>query len=269
MSRIRYDDAAIMPPYVNLNDLRLGLDSDDREVPRYMGPAHGPFRPTGPGLANLRLPDVGISRRHARLDYDGSQVVLTDLGSLVRGLSGQAGSALTLGRRIAGPLLRPGRHPDLVDLPRAPRSILNRRIGRNRRLATQQYDLAHLKQLGAEHGATINDVMLALVAGGLRAFLDERNELPSQPLVAFLPVNVRPRGDEGGGNAVGAILATLATDVADPVERLQRITASTRAAKAQLEGMSQGAILAYSAYLLAPAGFWGHSAEDVDDAMLG
>ena len=31
--------------------------------------------------ANLRLPDVGISRRHARLDFDGSQVVLTDLGS--------------------------------------------------------------------------------------------------------------------------------------------------------------------------------------------
>src|SRR6185369_8881049 len=31
--------------------------------------------------ANLRLPDVGISRRHARLDFDGAQVVLTDLGS--------------------------------------------------------------------------------------------------------------------------------------------------------------------------------------------
>ena len=31
--------------------------------------------------ANLRLPDVGISRRHARLDFDGGQVVLTDLGS--------------------------------------------------------------------------------------------------------------------------------------------------------------------------------------------
>jgi pSer/pThr/pTyr-binding forkhead associated (FHA) protein len=31
--------------------------------------------------ANLRLPDVGISRRHARIDFDGGQVVLTDLGS--------------------------------------------------------------------------------------------------------------------------------------------------------------------------------------------
>ena len=52
----------------------------------------------------------------------------------------------------------------------------------------------------------------------------------------------------------GAILATLATDTDDPVARLQRITASTRSAKQQLEGMTQEAILAYSAYLLAPGG---------------
>jgi hypothetical protein len=60
VSRIRGDEATALPPYVNLNDLRLGLDSDDPEVPRYLGPAHGPFRPTGPGLANLRLP-AGVS----------------------------------------------------------------------------------------------------------------------------------------------------------------------------------------------------------------
>jgi diacylglycerol O-acyltransferase / wax synthase len=169
-------------------------------------------------------------------------------------VAGQAGSAVTLTRRIVGPVLRRSRYPDLVDLPRAPRSILNRRIGRNRRFATQQYELAHLKRLGAPLGATLNDVVLSITGGGLRRFLSELGELPDAPLVAFLPVNVRPKGDEGGGNAVGAILATLATDVADPVERLRRIRASTRSAKAQLEGMTQEAILAYSAYLLAPGG---------------
>jgi len=45
------------------------------------------------------------------------------------------------------PVLRRGRFPDLIDLPRAPRSILNHRIGRNRRFATQQYELEHLKRL--------------------------------------------------------------------------------------------------------------------------
>lgn len=50
--------------------------------------------------ANLRLPDVGISRRHARLDYDGGQVVLTDLGST-------NGSSVN-GQRISAVALNPG-----------------------------------------------------------------------------------------------------------------------------------------------------------------
>jgi hypothetical protein len=50
--------------------------------------------------ANLRLPDVGISRRHARLDYDGSQVVLTDLGS--------TNGSMVNGQRISAVALNPG-----------------------------------------------------------------------------------------------------------------------------------------------------------------
>lgn len=63
VSRIRGDEATDMPPYVNLNDLRLVPEADDAEVPRYIGPAHAPFRPTGPGLANLRLPNAVSTNR--------------------------------------------------------------------------------------------------------------------------------------------------------------------------------------------------------------
>jgi hypothetical protein len=59
VSRLRSDHASTvprMPPYVNLNDLRVVPETDDPEVPRYLGLQHGPFRPTGQGLANLRLP---------------------------------------------------------------------------------------------------------------------------------------------------------------------------------------------------------------------
>jgi hypothetical protein len=55
--------------------------------------------------ANLRLPDVGISRRHARLDYDGAQVVLTDLGS--------TNGTTVNGQRVSAVALNPG---DMIQL---------------------------------------------------------------------------------------------------------------------------------------------------------
>jgi hypothetical protein len=55
--------------------------------------------------ANLRLPDVGISRRHARLDFDGAQVVLTDLGS--------TNGTMVNGQRISAVALNPG---DMIQL---------------------------------------------------------------------------------------------------------------------------------------------------------
>jgi diacylglycerol O-acyltransferase len=82
--------------------------------------------------------------------------------------------------------------------------------------------------------------------------LTELDALPERSLVAMLPVNIRPKGDPGGGNAVGSILALLATDVENPRERLEVIVDSTRRAKEQLQGMSKSAILQYSGLLMAP-----------------
>jgi len=55
--------------------------------------------------ANMRLPDVGISRRHARLDFDGAQVVLTDLGS--------TNGTMVNGHRVSAVALNPG---DMIQL---------------------------------------------------------------------------------------------------------------------------------------------------------
>src|SRR3569623_2114003 len=68
----------------------------------------------------------------------------------------------------------------------------------------------------------------------------------------MLPVNIRPKDDPGGGNAVGSILASLATDIEDPVERFRAIIESTSVAKAQLSGMTKMGIMEYSALLMAP-----------------
>lgn len=135
---------------------------------------------------------------------------------------------------------------------RAPQCILNGRISRNRRFATQQLELERLKVVAKTAGCTLNDVVLALSAGSLRRFLLEMNALPDAPLIAMLPVNARPKDDPGGGNAVGTILASLATHVADPAARLAEIVASTRRAKAELQGLSTNAIIQLSMLMMAP-----------------
>lgn len=172
------------------------------------------------------------------------------LAGAVQGTRSGLGSAVDLTRALTR--LVAGRGA-LVSSLEAPDTIFNRRISRNRRFATQQYALARLKRLAAETGGTVNDVVLAVCGGGLRTYLTELQALPAKPLVAFLPVNVRPKDDPGGGVAVGAMLASLGTDLADPVERLDAVIRSTREGKKQLQGMSQQAMIAYSAALMAPA----------------
>lgn len=141
----------------------------------------------------------------------------------------------------------------LVSPLQAPKSVLNRKISRNRRFATQQYATERLKAVARAHGGTLNDVVLALCSTALQRLLSEQGALPAEALTAMLPVNIRPKDDPGGGNAVGAILASLATDIADPAVRLATIIASTKRAKEQLQGMSKNAALQYSVMLMAPA----------------
>jgi diacylglycerol O-acyltransferase len=203
---------------------------------------------------------IGFPPRSARPDAPG-EGVLAKGSQLVSNTRRHTSSALTLGKRMASPLVPFVKgQPELVSASQAPHSILNNRIGPTRRFATQQYALAELKQVGERYGATLNDVFLSIVGGGLRTFLGEMGQLPEKSLVAFMPVNVRTRDDNGGGNAIGALLAKVGSDVADPVARLHRVSTSTSAAKSQLEGMTKEGTLAYSAYLMAPAGIQALSA---------
>ncbi len=187
-----------------------------------------------------------------------------DFGALLARAGMVASSVPRLAKSMVNvQLRRDGVYKQLLSSYDAPHSVLNSRIGRNRRFATQQFGLDRFQRIARASGATVNDIVLAICGGGLRRFLGELGDLPEKSLVAFLPVNVRPAGDVGGGNAVGAILSTLGTDIADPVARLQAVGRSTTQAKKSLAGMPQETILAYSAMLLAP------SATQVLSAMTG
>jgi WS/DGAT/MGAT family acyltransferase len=173
---------------------------------------------------------------------------------LLAGVREQYGAARTVARALLEiRRLAQAGDRELITPGRAPVCILNKRISKSRRFATQLLDVARLKAIAKAAGGTLNDVVLALSAASLRRYLRERDALPREPLIAMLPVSIRAADDPAGGNAVGAILATLATDLDDPMARIAAIIASTRTAKQQLAGMSRAAILQYSAVLTAPS----------------
>ena len=171
----------------------------------------------------------------------------------IAGLSLQGRSLPQLASAFAQIVRRIGDPAEGLAVPfDAPRSVLNGRVREKRRFATQQFELARLRALAEAADATLNDVVLAICGGALRRFLAERDSLPDKPLTAGIPVSVRPRDDEGTGNAISFIVATLGTDIAEPAARLQAIKASVRAAKAHVQALPRHAMMQYTMLLMAP-----------------
>ena len=111
----------------------------------------------------------------------------------------------------------------------APRTSLNVPIGQTRVFAVVRVPLAECKAIKQELGGSVNDVVLAACASGLRALLCERDEeLPRRGLRAMVPVNIRdPAARIELGNRVSSLFVDLPVAEADPRIRLQRITART------------------------------------------
>jgi diacylglycerol O-acyltransferase len=134
----------------------------------------------------------------------------------------------------------------------APRSVLNGRVREKRRFATQQFSLQRIKDLAHASESTINDIVLAMCGGALRRFLAERNSLPDKSLTAGIPVSVRPKGDDGNGNAITFIVSTLGTDLDDVRDRLDAIRESVHRAKEHVQSLPRQAMTQYTVLLMAP-----------------
>ncbi|MES1924085.1 wax ester/triacylglycerol synthase family O-acyltransferase [Salinisphaera sp. T31B1] len=142
---------------------------------------------------------------------------------------------------------------DFTSIAQAPASLLNCRVSGSRRFAAQSYSLTRIKRIAKAFDATVNDIVLAMCASALRAYLLEQNDLPDRPLVAMLPVSLHD-DDSGTGNRVAMIFSSLATHIADPVERLAAIQRSVNHWKRRYRDMSPEQIMAFIAALSTPAG---------------
>ena len=115
---------------------------------------------------------------------------------------------------------------------RPPRTSFNGRISGHRRFSFGRLSLDTVKAIKNAAGVTVNDVVVALCAGAVRDWLQERDELPDKPLVAMVPVSVRTEEEQGTfGNRISVMIVPIATDEADPARRLRRTHELLRGAK--------------------------------------
>ena len=114
----------------------------------------------------------------------------------------------------------------------APASPLNVRIGPHRRFAWVDGDLAVFKAIKNALGGTVNDVVLAVVAGALRShFLAHGYETDSE-LKAMVPISVRAESERGAlGNKVTAMYAPLPIALEDPIARYRAVHEAMRGLK--------------------------------------
>jgi len=123
--------------------------------------------------------------------------------------------------------------------PRGLPTPLDRPAGPRREVAFVDVDLEQLRAIGhaAPLRATVNDVVLAAVAGGLRGWLGERGA-PEEGLRAKVPVSLHGLDDADGANRDSFMVVDLPLAEADPLERLCAVARATRACKARRDAQT-------------------------------
>jgi WS/DGAT/MGAT family acyltransferase len=132
----------------------------------------------------------------------------------------------------------------------APRLSINRPVGRHRRFLGVQVPLDDVKAVRRVYGGTVNDVVLAGVAGGLARLLDSRGELrPDLRVKVMCPVSVRAQDEHLAlGNRVSTLVVPLAVGEPDPVSRLASIRAATENLKERHQAVAAETLIGLTQY---------------------
>ena len=110
----------------------------------------------------------------------------------------------------------------------APVPALRPATARRRRYGVLRATVADHRAVRRAHGGTVNDVVLAVVAGGLRRWLAGRGAEPAAGVCvrAMVPVSLRSRDRGAAGNGISAHLVDLPVGTADPLRRFAAVRAA-------------------------------------------
>ncbi|UQX89695.1 wax ester/triacylglycerol synthase family O-acyltransferase [Jatrophihabitans telluris] len=189
-----------------------------------------------PGAINLVADAVGELVRRPSAVVDTVRLGLADVRSIGNQVGAAVGGLLSAARIAARP---------------APGSPLNATIGSQRRYAVARTDLDDYRAIRKEFDATINDVVLATVAGAIRDWLLTRGEsvTPASVVRAMVPVSIRAEHQSGAlGNRVSSYLVDLPVGEPNPVLRLSQVSYAMKAHKESGQSVGADALVALSGF---------------------
>jgi len=116
---------------------------------------------------------------------------------------------------------------------KVPRTRFNGNVSPHRVFDGRSFSLDEIRAVKSRvEGATVNDVIVSVCGGALRRYLESKDELPEESLVAMAPVSVRPdQMRKAAGNMVSTMSLPLRSDIADPLDRLRAVHGESQQAK--------------------------------------
>jgi diacylglycerol O-acyltransferase / wax synthase len=113
----------------------------------------------------------------------------------------------------------------------APRTRFNSSLSGRRSVAFGSVSLAEVKDVRRHFGVTVNEVVLAACAHGLRCWLEEFDDLPDKPLVCSVPVSVHSAEPGDTTNQLSTMFVGLPVQLDDPIRRLEAVHTASEGAK--------------------------------------
>jgi diacylglycerol O-acyltransferase / wax synthase len=163
-----------------------------------------------------------------------------------------------------------GVHPELARNFAPPPCFVNHVVTPGRRFATAPLALADVKETAKHLGVTLNDIVLATVAGALRSLLLRYDGQAESPLIAGVPVSTNPSRERLAGNEFTYITPSLPVHIDDPLERVRLTAVSTGIAKENHQLLGPAVLPAWMSYLppaMAP-GIFRRQARRVESASV-
>lgn len=113
-----------------------------------------------------------------------------------------------------------------------PKTIFNESVSPKRTWGTAILSFERINVLRKTMEVSVNDIIVAICAGGIRRYLLEKDKLPSQSLVANIPISIRAKDEKQEmNNQISSMIVQIATHISDPIERLEYIQEQTTLGK--------------------------------------